>query len=154
MNQYLEDLMRREEKNMMPLNGRRTMSKIWIRSLLTFSFQPLSGFSSEVVIPFRPIGIAIWNAPPKSTTEFFVGNMMVGISSIGAAPTKFFAMGDNFEQIKKLLDEGKEPPAWITWPVLDVNMRIRIRVFDQYNKLIGPDEGIELVMWGISIKEC
>jgi hypothetical protein len=124
-----------------------------VRLLLPFEFVPGQGFHANVQRPFRPKGIAIWGAPPGASVLFFVGVNIEGLASYGQVPAKFFAMGDNFEQIAKLLEAGKEPAAWITWPALDPGTIVRVRIHARgHGDPLGEKDGIELGMWGLGLK--
>ncbi|SRR6266404_2943548 len=123
-----------------------------MRCLLPFDFIEKVGFQAQLQRPFRPSGVAIWGAPAGATVMFFSGVDVVGLASYGEVPARFFAMGDSFEQISKLLDEGKEPPAWVTWRALPPGGVIRAQVRDHdHGSIIGPRDGIEIAMWGIAL---
>lgn len=95
---------------------------------------------------FRPQGLIVWGAPAGATLRVYIGINLEGAVSWSGIPARFFAMGDSFEQIAKLLDAGKEPPAWIEWPDVQVGHRAAI-AFDN----CPQDAPIELCMWGRTV---
>ena len=123
------------------------------RCLLPLKFQPTGRhFIGEPDVPFMPRGLAIWGAPDGATVEHaFVGSRLELVCALGPVPCKFFAFGNSYEQIAKLLDQGSEPPAWCDWSPLELGaaIRITIRPRDDRADVLGPEHGLELAMWGI-----
>jgi hypothetical protein len=107
---------------------------------------------------FRPHGLAIWGAPPGAMVEQLVVMQDHVQVSCEPIPARFFAMGDSYAQLGKLIDEGKEPPNWVTWPMClpGCSIRVGIRtsaVMDHgsgFALSLGPADGIEICMWGQS----
>jgi|SRR5882672_1916726 len=125
-----------------------------MRCLLPFEFKEKVGFEAQTQRPFRPSGVAIWGAPAGATVLFFSGVNVEGLAAYGEVPARFFAMGDSFEQISKLLDAGKEPPAWITWNAVAPGGVVRVQVRNHdHGSILGPSDGIEVAMWGIALKQ-
>lgn len=121
------------------------------RCLLGFEWKGELGFVASVQRPFQPRGLAIWGAPPGAVVQqALVGNDLQLVASFGDVPARFFAMGDSYEQIAKLLDQGKEPPAWCDWDVAHPGMFIRVRLCASGKSQVALYEGIELAMWGVA----
>src|SRR5713101_3865306 len=114
-----------------------------LKKILGFDFIEKSGFHAQPMWPFRPRGALIWGAPPGAHVEFFKGVDLQAMASFGHAPARFFATADSFAQVAKMLEEGKEPPAWCTWDVADVGTIFRVRIYDahfgldRYGALLG-----------------
>jgi hypothetical protein len=124
------------------------------RGLLSFQYDH-GCFQATTYRPFLPRGVIIWGAPPGATVEFFVGTDLNAVA-LGGAPARFFSMAENFAQLAKMLDEGKEPPAWVTWKAVDPGVMVRVYVraaSPRYEggAALGPEDGIELAMWGTSL---
>jgi len=124
------------------------------RLLLPFTWKG-QRFNAEPQRPFRPRGLVIWGAPPGATVHCWIGIHLEIVAAWGDVPARFFASGDNFEQIAKQLEAGKEPPAWVDWHdirpgvIVQLEVRSRTNVAKRTGDLpLGPDDGIELVMWG------
>lgn len=120
------------------------------RGLLGFTFDG-GFFVGEPYRPFVPHGLAIWGAPAgaRLIQALIKCDQQVSMSH-APVPARFFAFGDSYEQIAKLLDEGKEPPTWADWDVIELGSRVRITLESVDNKLLTPADGIELVMWGVA----
>ncbi len=128
-------------------DGRPSVVHIW-RALLGFSFRD-GCFWGMPQVSFRPNGLVIWGAPDGAVLEqAVIGNRLEVLASVEGVPVKFFAMGESYAQIAKLLDEGKEPPAWCTWHVITPGTNLRIMIQSKKGKTLGPEDGIELCMWG------
>lgn len=94
--------------------------------------------------PFRPRGLMIWDAPPKSSVQIMIGCDLQLVVDVGPLPTRWFSSFQSFEQIAKAIDEQKEPPAWGTWRAVEPGMRIMLRIEP-------ASEDLQLVMWGDSV---
>ncbi len=80
---------------------------------------------------------------------------MQAIASFGHCPARFFATADSFAQVAKMVDDGKEPPAWVTWRACELGSVVRVHIVDanfgadgRAGRILGPKDGIELAMWG------
>lgn len=101
--------------------------------------------------PFKPRGLAIWGAPNGAELrQALVGATMQLVASWGGIPCKFFSYGDSYEQIAKLVADGKEPPAWCAWDIVHVGMTVQLYI-EHNGRALGPNDGVEVVMWGHSI---
>lgn len=122
-------------------------------SLCPFEWSAGFCFQAMPQILFRPSGLIIWGAPPMASVEQIkVGNCEQLIVSYGRLPARFFSSGDNFAAIMKLLAEGKEYPSWGTWDTCEVGNILRIVIRDKDDKVLGPEDGIELLVWGITVR--
>lgn len=121
------------------------------RSLLGFEY--IKGeFIGQPQRPFRPMGLIIWGAPEFAVVSHAViGCDLQVLSSWAPVPTKFFSMGKSYEEVAKLLQEGIEPPAWCDWKTIIVGEQVRLILSQktpESHTMLGPSNGIELVMWG------
>jgi hypothetical protein len=129
------------------------------RALLPFAFNREHGYVARAECPFQPVGALIWGAPPGAHVEFSVGARFVHVVGLGHVPARFFSTGDSFAKVAELIAEGKDPPAWCTWPTLEAGMYVRaqIRPVTSWqtpnidgSDLLGPDDGIEIMVWGMA----
>jgi len=101
---------------------------------------------------FKPRGLVIWGAPPGAVLrQATIGQKLEVTVSCEGVPVKFFAFGDSYAQIGKLLDEGKEPPAWCSWSSVIPGSLIRIDIASADGRALTPKDGIELCMWGETV---
>lgn len=101
--------------------------------------------------PFKPHGLAIWGAPRGAVLEqALIGTSMQLVCSYSDIPCRFFSYGDSYEQIAKLVNEGKEPPAWCAWDIVHVGMNVQLYIALDGTPL-GPSDGLEVIMWGRSV---
>lgn len=124
-----------------------------VRKMLTTFDYTGAVWSAMPQVVFRPRGLIIWNAPPKAIVSAFVGTTVQLITSYPPIPAKWFGSFANFQQIAKMIEEDKEPAAWGDWDTVSPGMYIRIQIIadkasDMTNSYLGPDQGIELCMWG------
>lgn len=126
----------------------RERAPIVMRALLGFEF--IAGeFVSQPQRPFRPRGLIIWGAPNGATVEqCIIGTQLQIQVSVPPVPAKFFAMGKSYEDVAKMLEQGIEPPGWCTWDAVQLGQIVRLTVRDAHHGTLGPNNGIELVMWG------
>lgn len=120
-----------------------------VRALLPFQWVD-GAFRATPQRPFRPKGLIIWGAPAGATVMAYVGCNLEGVAGWGGIPAKWFAMGDNYEQMRAKLDAGVEVPEWMTWDTVGpgIAVRIELRDRDDSARALGPRDGIELVQWG------
>ncbi len=122
------------------------------RALCGFEFAKGCGFTSFPQREFKPLGLAIWGAPPLATMQqALIGSTNQVLVSYSGVPARFFAMGDSYEQIAKLMDEGKEPPGWCDWDVIELGQRAAVMVRSREGDMLGPDDGVEICFWGTAI---
>lgn len=123
------------------------------KRLLGFTYsESRNGFITEVVYPFRPSGLIIWDAPPLAVVnQCIIGNQYQIVASYDPAPAKFFSLGKNYEQIAALLDEGIELPNWCDFDPIEVSQRVLVQITNSDGPL-GPKDGIEVCMWGLSLE--
>jgi len=137
----------------------------WRGALLGFDF---SGevFFAETWRPFLPRGLLIWGAPAGAVVDYALIDTCEQVrAGPSPVPAKFFATGQNFEQLAAQLDAGNEPPVWIHWPKLLPGMRCQVFVRDgrgdrsavshtqKYGAALGPAQGIEIVFWGLVLEK-
>jgi hypothetical protein len=120
----------------------------WSRCVMGFHFHEGWAFTSMPQRRFVPKGLAIWGAPPGAMVEHIQVRQETPEVSGAPFPARFFASGDSYQQIAKLIDQGKEPPNWITWPEMLPGMRAVIILRNRDGQLLTPADGIELCMWG------
>jgi hypothetical protein len=121
------------------------------KCLLGFDCLPDGLFRSEVVRPFKPSGLLLWGCPPGALLEsFMIGPDLQIVASYAPVPARFFQAGDSYEQIAKLLDEGKEPPNWCDWSVIEPGQHVRLAITLDGKKL-GAAQLIECCMWGTAV---
>lgn len=137
-------------------------------SLLPFTFdQKERVFTTYPQRPFRPAGLCVW-APPGALIEPVLYNdTLQAVASFGRIPARFFGMGKNFAQICEQIKNGIEPSHWCDWETILPGRTVRIEVLlpegvvlenrpriDAHATIqrLGPEDGVELVMWGRSIR--
>ena len=106
-------------------------------------------FDCQPFYPFKPRGLAIYGAPEMSMIEIKIRNEIQANVSFTQLPTKFFNRDLSFEQISKLIDEGKEPIDWCDFTVVNPSDKIIAEIFDKDKKRITKD--IQIVMWGVCV---
>lgn len=119
------------------------------RTILGFKYEG-NVFQAEIYVgPFRPMGLMLWDCPPRSwISQTLVGNQTQILASWDPIPTEFFTMAKSFEDIAKLLEEGYEPPGWPDFDAAHIGNRIRVAVIDDSGKPVGPPTRI--AMWGLT----
>lgn len=104
-------------------------------------------------VPFRARGLMIWGAPAGSVVDVYIGTELQAVAAWGGIPAKWFAFGDSFEQLGKLIAEGKEPPAWCEFKAAEPGIRVAVHVHSHENRQgFGPLQGVQLCMWGEGIR--
>ena len=98
---------------------------------------------------FQPKGLAVWGAPEGArVVRVVIGcEYQADVTCNMGIPARWFALGDNFEQLAKLLDAGKEPPNWVDWTPILPGQIARLELVDRHAQ---PVVGAEVVMWGLS----
>lgn len=123
------------------------------RGLLGFDYVGTE-FVATCQRPFKPRGLLIWGAPKGATLRHHVIGCDCQVLFSGTpVPVKFFETAKNYEQVAKLLEQGIELPSWCDWDSCGVGSMIRLTINDRQGNPIGPEVGIELVMWGQALIE-
>ena len=118
------------------------------RCLLGFRFSSEgNAFYSHPYLTFRPCGLLIWNPPPLSTVSCVITGQNQLVASFEPVPAQWFATAKSFEQLAAEVAEGKEPPAWCTFSVVEPGQTIEIAV-QSGGVSLSPADQVELVMWG------
>lgn len=107
----------------------------------------------EPYLPFKPLGLVIWNAPPNSLlTKINICNAYQAAVSTIPIPVRFFESGLNFEQIVKSLKDGIEIANWCDWDRVGPGQKIHIQMIDNMNCNVEPKTypNVQLVMWGLA----
>ena len=98
---------------------------------------------------FLPRGLAVWGAPPGTMLSFALcGAQLQAVVAMGSVPARFFAQGDSYEQIAKMLDAGAEPPNWCDWDPVRPGSKVRLEFTDLQGAKLH--QRLELAMWGIA----
>lgn len=106
-------------------------------------------YTAEPQRLFLPRGLAVWCAPDGAHISFaLIGAQLQIVASLGKVPARFFAFGNSYEQIAKLLDVGAEPPAWCDWDPVAPGTHVRLEFTDARDEPLQAP--IELAMWGIA----
>lgn len=122
-----------------------------VHSLLGFRYNE-GTFVAATQRPFRPSGLIVWGAPDCALVQqAIIGNQYQASVSCDPVPARWFAQARNYEQIAKMLDEGKEPPAWVHFDTVRPGAIVRINISDARGVPLGPAEGVELCMWGLAV---
>ena len=117
------------------------------RKLLPLHYIGNGVWTQTAQMPFKPRGLMIWDAPPRTTVAHVViGIGLEMVSSLGPVPARWFMMADSYEQIAKQLDAGKEPPGWNDWSQLEVGQAIRVTL--ELEKKPLDESAAQLVFWG------
>lgn len=124
--------------------------KIW-HSLLGLAWAD-PYWLGEPVVPFRPEGLVIWDAPPGALVQ----QAQIGMDhqvkvSHAPVPARWFASGDNYQQIAEAIAAGKDPPGWCSWKVMYPGLRMQLTLMTSDGRPLGPESGVELCMWGLSV---
>lgn len=99
-------------------------------------------------LPFKPRGLLIWGLTGGETVSAQIAmNHQLAVSS-ASIPARFFAQGDSFEQVAKLIEQGKETLNWCDWDRVLPGCVARLYLLSRTREPLGPAHGIELVMWG------
>lgn len=146
----LEEKLGRLGRRGSPLLRDSSPHRIW-RATLPFRESKERVFIAAPQRPFKPLGFIIWGAPPLATVEIQSGVHLQASASADNIPAKWFASGRNFEQVKKVLDEGIDIPTWCNWDIVRPGIVIRALVRTDGGALIGGKAGVELCMWGETI---
>lgn len=123
------------------------------RGLLGFEYNEAAQLWRAIAQrPFQPRGLLLFGVPHGSTLDqCVIGHNLQIVNGCERIPAKFFAMGDSYEQIAKLIDAGKEPPAWCTWSPIGVGQHVHIVLRDALGKSLGPADGVQVVFWGEAV---
>lgn len=131
----------------LPIEGHTGPTRVY-RSLLGFEYDR-GEYIGRPQRCFKPEGLIIWGAPDGATIQAcMIGCELQILSSWAPVPTKFFSMGKNYEQVAELLRAGIDPPGWCDWDAVAVGHLVKLVIIDRELKVLGPESGIELVMWG------
>lgn len=126
------------------------------RALLAFTWDHQRGdrrFFAQPQMPFHPKGLAIYGAPAGACVECWIGIDLQAVVSWGDVPAKFFGSDLSFAQIAAKLDAGQEPPGWVEWKPIKVGDLVQLAVYraaGERHALLGPPDGVHVVMWGHS----
>lgn len=94
-------------------------------------------------MPFRPEGILITGAPPRSLLiECLIGTML----PFGDQPLSIEVL-DHIERVES--ETGKRHPARPTFPTLDPTMNARLRLHDAAGAPL-TSETITVTLWGLT----
>lgn len=118
------------------------------RAFLGFKYD--SGYYIATIIfgHFRPHGLMLWDIPSRTwMTQALLGNQNQILAGWNPIPADLFTMGQNFEQITKLIEDGIEPPGWPDFDSAQVGDKIRIRLTDDNEREIGSNARV--AMWGL-----
>lgn len=100
-------------------------------------------------LPFTPMGLMIWNAPPGTMIrQFLIGNQTQVLASWDAVPTAFFSMAKSYTQLKTMIDEGYEPPNWCDFDGLQLGNNARMLLIDSKGRPLTEEGDIQMAMWG------
>jgi hypothetical protein len=127
-----------------------------VRVLLPFEPDgPGGSFLAKPQMPFRPDGLAIWGAElaQASVTKIFNGNTIEGVAALGPVPAQFFALkpGQGYQELAELVEAGEPPKSWIDFGTCRHGCYLQIEV-TRAGKVLGPADGIEIAMWGRSLR--
>lgn len=110
-------------------------------------------FVGNVWTNFLPKGLIIWGAPDGSNlSQALISNANCALASHVGVPTKFFGHWKSYAEIAKSVDEGVEPPGWCTWSSVMPGQTIRIVISASDGRALGPKDGVEICMWGVSVE--
>lgn len=101
--------------------------------------------------PFKPKGLIIWGAPMAAKVNAKIGINLQGVLAFGGIPAAWFATGENYQQILAKLEAGIQAPDWITWDLCTVGLMVEVAVFFE-GRYFGPADGVEILMWGETVK--
>lgn len=108
-------------------------------------------FVGNVWTRFLPKGLIIWGAPDGATlSTAVICNVNCARASYVGIPVKFFGHWKSFAEIARDWDAGLEPPGWCTWSAVMPGQTFRMGITDSKSKPLGPKEGVEICMWGLS----
>lgn len=124
-----------------------------VRSLLPFKFSEpdFVGVCSKV---FRPEGLAVWGAEGAAVEYVLSGCDVDGVCALGAVPAIFYAMpkGWGYADLVGSIEKGETPPkSWQEFQTLAPHVYLRIQV-TRSGRALGPADGVQLAMWGHSIR--
>lgn len=125
-----------------------------VRCVLPFEWISPS-FIAYLQRPFKPVGLALWGAhlAQASICVMQLGNLLDGVVARGPVPAQFFALlqGQSYQHLVEMVKGDRAPNSWINFRALEPGMRVRIDV-TRNGKPIGPDDGVELAMWGETVR--
>lgn len=118
------------------------------RALLGFGFHD-GLWTSQPQRPFTPRGLLIWGLTGGETlAHCVIAQSLQVLVSVDPVPARFFAQGASYEHIARLIAEQNETPAWCDWDRIQVGCVARLELRARDGRALGPDDGIELCMWG------
>lgn len=107
-------------------------------------------FVAEIYYPFRPMGLMLWDCPPRTwLTQTLVGNTNEILANWNPVPADIFMMAKSFEQLNRLLEEGIEPPGWPDFDAAYPGNRIRVVLVNDEGKPVGNP--VRVAMWGFAV---
>lgn len=109
-------------------------------------------FLANVQRPFKPLGLMIWGALSGATLEAaYIGNQFQLLVSMGKFPAAWFAQSQSFEQIFERAKEGLVPAGFGDWDTCEVGCMIRVIIESTSGERLGPQDGVQIGMWGWTI---
>jgi hypothetical protein len=98
---------------------------------------------------FRPMGLMLWDLPdPKARIrQCLIGQNLQIVASWSPVPARFFTMGQSYEQISKLVDEGIEPPSWCSFDVVNLGLALKVEIIDSQDRACPT---CQVAMWGLA----
>lgn len=126
--------------------------RAFAEALLPFRYKPeCKGlWQAWAQRPFNPRGLLIWGVEAgDEVTHVIISGTAQLLASWGPLPARWFAMGDSYEQIAKMMEAGKEPPKWGTWTTVEPAMSVQLQLANPHDpaRELGPP-AVEVVMWG------
>ena len=122
-----------------------------IKSLLPLVYTSEGVWEGRPQRPFKPSGLVIFDAPPGATVSWCtIGADLQAVVSCDPVPAKFFALGDSYAQLAQLISEGKEPPNWCTWDMIQLGMRVKLQLSIGRHPIAPPPVELQPVFWGIA----
>jgi hypothetical protein len=122
-----------------------------IEALLTFDAPAPSVMElrASPIRPFTPRGLMLWNADHLEVEAAIIGTQHQLVASCGRIPARWFSTAQNFEQVAKALQEGKEPgQGWGAWDSVYPGSLVRL-TFTAPVDLFLPR--VQALMWGHSL---
>lgn len=117
------------------------------KKLLPLVWQSAGMWGQMAQLPFKPRGLLIWDAPPRTlVSQVIIGIGLEVVSTIGPVPARWFMSGESYEQIAKKIDDGAEPPAWVDWSPMGVGQQLRVML--EFDGRPLADSEAQLVIWG------
>lgn len=105
-------------------------------------------YTAEPQVIFKPKGLMLWGElDDAEVTHVKIGRDYQLVATWGPIPARWFSMAKSYEEVMKAFEEGKDPPGWGEFNVIQLGMHVEVLIDSK--KKLGPTQ---ILMWGLGIQ--